>query len=60
MFHVKHLRHNRVHYANWLNSLRISDSLNIIISLILIINLFRKFGKLKDGDDPSMLGSTIS
>ena len=41
-------------------SFPISDSLNIIISLILIINLFRKFGKLKDGDDPSMLGSTIS
>ena len=41
-------------------SFPISDSLNIIISAILIINLFRKFNKLNDGDDPSILGSTIS
>jgi len=41
-------------------SFPISDILNIIVSAILIINLFRKFGKLKDGDDPSLLGSTIS
>ena len=41
-------------------SFPISDILNIIVSAILITNLFRKFGKLKDGDDPSLLGSTIS
>ena len=41
-------------------SFPISDSLNIIVSAILIINLFRKFNKLSDGDDPSALGSTIS
>ena len=41
-------------------SFPISDSLNIIVSAVLIINLFRKFGKLKDGDAPSILGSTIS
>ncbi len=41
-------------------SFPISDSLNIIVSAILIINLFRKFNKLSDGDDPSTLGSTIS
>ena len=41
-------------------SFPISDSLNIIVSAILIINLFRKFNKLSDGDDPSVLGSTIS
>ena len=41
-------------------SFPISDILNIVVSAILIINLFRKFGKLKDGDDPSLLGSTIS
>ena len=41
-------------------SFPISDSLNIIISAILIINLFRKFNKLNDGDDPATLGSTIS
>ena len=41
-------------------SFPISDALNIIVSAILIIDIFRKFGKLKDGDDPSILGSTIS
>ena len=41
-------------------SFPISDSLNIIVSAILIINLFRKFNKLNDGDDPTVLGSTIS
>ena len=41
-------------------SFPISDTLNIIVSAILIINIFRKFGKLKDGDDPTILGSTIS
>ena len=41
-------------------SFPISDALNIIVSAILIINIFRKFDKLEDGDDPSSLGSTIS
>ena len=41
-------------------SFPISDSLNILISAILIINLFRKFNRLNDGDDPTVLGSTIS
>ena len=41
-------------------SFPISDSLNIIVSAILIINVFKKFDKLGDGDDPSTLGSTIS
>ncbi|MBR4568598.1 MAG: MATE family efflux transporter [Bacteroidales bacterium] len=41
-------------------SFPISDALNILISAILIIDIFRKFNKLNDGDDPSTLGSTIS
>ena len=41
-------------------SFPISDALNILISAILIIDIFRKFDKLNDGDDPSTLGSTIS
>ena len=41
-------------------SFPISDSLNIIVSAILKVNKFRKFNKLNDGDDPSILGSTIS
>ena len=41
-------------------SFPISDALNILISAILIIDIFRKFNKLNDGDDPSALGSTIS
>jgi len=50
---------------NWLGqdgiwiSFPISDTLNVIVSLILIISLFKKFGKLSDGDDPSALGGTI-
>ena len=40
-------------------SFPISDALNIVVSAILIINIFRKFDQLKDGDDPSVLGSTI-
>ncbi len=41
-------------------SFPISDIMNVIISVILIVNIFRKFDKLKDGDDPSILGSTLS
>ena len=40
-------------------SFPISDAMNIIISAILIINIFKKFNRLNDGDDPSILGSTI-
>ena len=40
-------------------SFPISDALNIIISVILIVRLFRKFDRLKDGENPDILGSTI-
>lgn len=36
-----------------------SDSLACIATLILIISLFRKFSKLQDGDEPTILGSKI-
>ena len=41
-------------------SFPISDAMNIIISAIMITALFRKINKLQDGDDPAILGSTIS
>ena len=37
-------------------SFPISDILNIIVSAIFIIDIFRKFSRLKDGDDPELLG----
>ena len=40
-------------------SFPISDTLNIIISAILIVRLFRKFDRLHDGDEADILGSTI-
>ena len=40
-------------------SFPISDILNIIISAILIVRLFRKFDRLKDGETADILGSTI-
>ena len=40
-------------------SFPISDLLYVIVSAILIISLFKKFDKLQDGDDPSILGSTL-
>jgi Na+-driven multidrug efflux pump len=40
-------------------SFPISDTLNIIISAILIVRLFRKCDRLKDGENPDILGSTI-
>ena len=40
-------------------SFPISDTLNIIISAILIVRLFRKFDRLHDGDTADLLGSTI-
>ena len=36
-----------------------SDALAAITTLILIHNLFRKFSKLSDGDQPDLLGSNI-
>ncbi|MCR5561429.1 MAG: MATE family efflux transporter [Bacteroidales bacterium] len=40
-------------------SFPISDILNIIVSAILIVNLFRKFNRLADGDDSSELGGAV-
>ena len=40
-------------------SFPISDILNIIVSAILIANLFRKFNRLADGDDSSELGGAV-
>ena len=40
-------------------SFPISDGLAIIVSAIFIFNLFKKFKKLNDGDDPDILGSNI-
>ena len=40
-------------------SFPISDTLNVIVSAILITSLFRKFDKLSDGEDPSILGSSV-
>lgn len=37
----------------------ISDALSAICSLVFILGIMRKFDRLKDGDDPSVLGSTI-
>ena len=40
-------------------SFPISDILNIIVSAILIIDIFRKFNRLKDGEDASSLGGAV-
>ena len=40
-------------------SFPISDALAIIFAALFIAALFRKFSKLNDGDDPSILGSNI-
>lgn len=42
----------------WL-SYPLSDGVSCILTLILAVSLIRKFNKLKDGDDPSILGSKI-
>lgn len=42
----------------WL-SFPISDALAIVVSAIFIINLFRKFSALKDGEEPVSLGSSL-
>lgn len=40
-------------------SLPISDVISTIVALFFIIRLFRLFNRLKDGDEPSVLGSEI-
>ena len=40
-------------------SFPISDTLNVIISAIMIVRLFRKFDRLKDGESADILGSNI-
>ena len=40
-------------------SFPISDILNIIVSAILIIDIFRKFKRLHDGEDASSLGGAV-
>lgn len=40
-------------------SFPISDTLNVIVSAILIINIFKKFNKLQDGADATLLGSSV-
>lgn len=42
----------------WL-SYPISDVLSFLLSAIMLRSLFRKFTKLKDGGDPSVLGSSL-
>lgn len=41
-------------------SFPISDTLNVIVSAILIIDIFKKFNKLQDGADASSLGSSVN
>lgn len=40
-------------------SFPISDTLNVIVSAILIIDLFKKFNRIQDGADASSLGSSV-
>jgi putative MATE family efflux protein len=40
-------------------SFTISDSLSFLLTAILIRQLFKKFNRLKDGEDPGILGSNI-
>lgn len=40
-------------------SFPISDAVSALLAMILIINLMKKFNRLNDGDDPSILGSKI-
>lgn len=40
-------------------SFPISDTLNIIVSAILIVSMFRKFDKLEEGGDASILGGSV-
>lgn len=40
-------------------SFPISDLLNVVVSAILIVNLFKKFNRLQDGQDAHILGSNV-
>ena len=40
-------------------SFTVSDSLSFLLTAILIRKIFKKFNRLKDGDEPSILGSRI-
>jgi Na+-driven multidrug efflux pump len=40
-------------------SFPISDVASSVIALFFILNLFKKFDQLKDGEDPSLIGSSI-
>lgn len=40
-------------------SFPISDAMSTLMTLIMLGSLFRKFNMLKDGDDPSILGSQL-
>lgn len=40
-------------------SFPISDTLNVVVSAILIVDVFKKFNKLQDGADASSLGSSV-
>lgn len=40
-------------------SFPISDLLSVIVSVILVVRLFKKFDKLQDGQDAAILGSAI-
>ena len=42
----------------WL-SFPISDTLATLLSIFMLGRLFKKFSQLKDGDDPTILGSHI-
>ncbi|MBR0240517.1 MAG: MATE family efflux transporter [Bacteroidales bacterium] len=46
------------HLGVWL-SFPVSDAMACILTLIFMISLVRKLSRLNDGDDPSILGSTI-
>ena len=40
-------------------SFPIADSISTLLCALFVIRLFKKFDRLKDGDDPSILGSSI-
>ena len=40
-------------------SFPISDTMATVLTIILLMRLFKKFSKLKDGDDPGILGSQL-
>lgn len=42
----------------WL-SFPVADFLSALLTLVLLIRLMRKFDRLKDGDEPDILGSTL-